>query len=132
MAEYVVATFAALQAISDANPAAIPVGSKGWAMTDDKIYEWDGDSWVLRSIAGAGVVYGLARNAVSQGAGTYNSTEIMGYRVVVAGTGDWTINGVAGGAVTIAAAGMVVGQVYPEHLDSITVGTGGTAVLYIP
>src|SRR3990172_7690254 len=56
MAEYVKATLAELQAISDANPAAIPVGAKGWVTTGDKIYEWDGDSWVLKSIAGAALV----------------------------------------------------------------------------
>ena len=77
-------------------------------------------------------VTGLASKAVVQGAGTYNSTEILGYRVLVTGSADWSITTKNGAAVTIPVAAMVLGQVYPEHLTSITVGTGGSALLYIP
>ena len=78
-------------------------------------------------------IYGLARKIVSQSAGTYNTTEILGYRVITAGSGNWSLTSVDGAAVTgIVPTGFVVGEVYPEHLSSITVGTGGVALLYIP
>jgi hypothetical protein len=85
-----------------------------------------------KSTNGAAHIFGLASKGVSQTAGTYNTTEVLGYRVVVAGTGDWTAILKNGGTITIPAAAMILGEVYPEHLSSITVGTGGTALLYIP
>lgn len=51
MAEYVKATLAELPA-----DASVPVGSRGWVTVGDKIYEWDGDSWVLKSIGGSALV----------------------------------------------------------------------------
>jgi hypothetical protein len=54
---------------------------------------------------------------------------------VTQGSGTWAITGAAPGAVpqtNITAAAMVVGQVYPEHLSSITIPTAGSAILYIP
>lgn len=90
-----------------------------------------GKSEPQNGIGGAAMVYGLARKAVVQGAGTYSATEIVGYRVLVAGTTDWTIDPIDSAIAVVPAAAMVVGQVYPEHLTSITVGTGGSALLYL-
>ena len=80
---------------------------------------------------GATHVFGLAQNGVKQLAGVYNTTEVLGYRVLAPGTGDWTITLVNGSAITIPFAAMLVGEVYPEHISSITVGAGGSALLYI-
>jgi hypothetical protein len=52
-AKYVVDTLAELEAISDANPTAIPAEAVGLVRIGDKRYEWDGDSWVLKSVDGA-------------------------------------------------------------------------------
>jgi hypothetical protein len=74
---------------------------------------------------------GLASNGDVRGAGAHTLT-INGYRVLVAGSTDWTLTFSGGGVETIPAAAMTVGQVYPEALTAITIGTGGSALLYIP
>jgi hypothetical protein len=51
MAEYV-----GTSAATKPTDASVPTGSKYWESDTDKIYEWDGDSWVLKSIGGAGLV----------------------------------------------------------------------------
>jgi len=82
---------------------------------------------------GARVVYGLARNLVVQAAGIYNTTEVLGFICTAPGSGDWSITPVGGSAVTgIDPATFTAGQVYPIHATSITVGTAGEAVLFIP
>lgn len=91
-----------------------------------------GDSEEIRSTNQALHVAGLAGNAVLQTAGTYNATEVLGYRVVVAGSANWTLNFVGGGSASLSPSAFVEGAVYPEHLSSIVVGAGGSAVLYIP
>lgn len=77
--------------------------------------------------------YGLARNIVAVAAGeTYNATEIRGYRVLTPGSGNWSMTSVEGSAITgIVPTGFVAGAVYAEHLSSLTVGTGGAALVYI-
>lgn len=87
----------------------------------------------IRQPSGEAVdVNGLAVNMVLQGAGTYNSTDVLGYRVVVQGSANWTLDPKNGSSISVPQGAFVVGAVYPEHLDSITVGTGGQAILYIP
>src|SRR3990172_11857005 len=75
MAEYVKSTLAELP-----TDASVPSGAKGWVTTGDKIYEWDGDSWVLKSIAGAALVTdgALATNIVSSGGNTYIAEAVCG------------------------------------------------------
>jgi len=77
-------------------------------------------------------VIGLATNGVLQSAGTYNSTSVLGYRVLVQGSVNWSITLKNGSSLTIPFAAMIVGDILPENLVSITVGTGGQALLYIP
>ena len=82
---------------------------------------------------GGAHVYGLARNLVVQAAGTYNTTEVFGFICTTPGSGDWTIDPISGSSVGgIAPTTFTAGQVYPIHAESITVGTGGEAVLFIP
>lgn len=76
-------------------------------------------------------VSGLAGNFILQGVGTYDGT-VMGYRVVAQGSGNWTLDPVGGSPISVVQTAFTVGQVYPEQLDSITVPTGGSAILYIP
>jgi len=83
--------------------------------------------------AGIKRVYGLARNIKVQAAGTYNTTDVIGFICTAPGSGDWSITPVDGTAVTgIDPATFSAGQVYPIHATSITVGTAGEAVLFIP
>ena len=78
-------------------------------------------------------VYGLARNWVVQAAGTYNTTEILGFICTTPGSGDWTADPIGGASVgSIDPATFTAGGVYPMHAESITVGTGGEALLFIP
>lgn len=78
-------------------------------------------------------VSSLARNGVLQGAGVYNTTDVLGYRVLAPGTGAWSITLVdGGGPISIPVAAVIAGEIVLEHLSSITVGTGGSAVLYTP
>jgi len=86
--------------------------------------------WV--DVNGAAVVSGLSRNQIVQGAGTYNATEVLGYEVLVQGSSNWAQTPVDGTAQTIPFASRVVGNIHPVHLSAITVGTGGSALLYIP
>jgi len=98
------------------------------------VYEWRGATLGMVAVDanGAALVSGLATNAVVQGAGTYNATEILGYRVLVQGSGNWAETPINGSAQTIPFAAQIVGNINPEHLSSITVGTAGSALLYIP
>ncbi len=87
--------------------------------------EWTG-------INGAASVYGLASNAVKVTATAYSATEILGFHVIAPGSGNWTVTPLNGSAIILAPGGFTAGQVYPEHLSAITVGTGGEALVYIP
>jgi hypothetical protein len=51
MAEYV-----GTAAATKPTDASVPTGAKYWETDTDKIYEWDGDSWVLKSVGGAALV----------------------------------------------------------------------------
>jgi hypothetical protein len=88
------------------------------------------------SISGAALVYGLARNAIKRvpADGAYTATETFGLIVSKAPTSDDTaITPVAGSAITsIKAATFAVGQTVPIHASSVTVGTGGEFLLFIP
>jgi len=84
------------------------------------------------STNGAKHVIGLATNGVLQAAGTYTATDVLGYKVLVQGSADWSITLKDGSALTIPFGSMTVGDIFPEHLVSITVGTAGQALLYIP
>ena len=82
---------------------------------------------------GSTKVYGLARNLKVQAAGTYNTTEVLGFICTAPGSGDWTIDPIGGSSVgSIDPATFTAGQIYPIHAESITVGTAGEAVLFIP
>jgi len=83
---------------------------------------------------GAAHVYGLGRNMVRQTAGTYNSTQVLGFLVEAQPSADDTaITSVDGAAVTaIDAATFIEGTVYPIHASSVTVGTGGEFLLFLP
>ena len=104
-------------------------GSRVLDTATGKLRQW------LSSTLGALHVYGLAGSAVRVPAGTYNATDILGYRVSLQGTGTLTISPKSGAAditYTTGEVGDMVGRVYPEHLDSITVGTGMVVTVYIP
>ena len=88
----------------------------------------------LRGTDGAAHTYGLARNGIEQGPGTYAVTEIKGFWVVAQPTDDLTdmtfID--AGSPVSdIAKEAFTEGQFYPCHLSTITVGAGGNFILVI-
>jgi len=108
------------------------------ADTGDK-YIYSGSSWALKEASGAVVVSGLARSAVRVISGTYNATEILGFRVLVPGSGPLTLSPVSGvtdivitGA-ELTAMGISVYHDWPMHLDSITLGNADMEVLvYIP
>ncbi len=85
-----------------------------------------------KSTDGAANVSGLASNGVLQSVGTYSATDVLGYKVLAQGSADWSITLKDGSALTIPFASMIVGDILPEHLVSITVGTAGQALLYIP
>ncbi len=96
-------------------------------------FEYDGNSWEQISTDGSDHVYGLGRNIIVQAAGTYNSTEVLGFICSIASTADWSITPIGGAAVTTIDKGTFsAGGVYPLHCSSITVGTAGEAVLIIP
>lgn len=77
--------------------------------------------------------YAMAINMVVQAAGTYSDTDILGFVCSIAATGDWSITPKGGTAVTgIDPGSFSAGGVYPIHATSITVGTGGEALLFIP
>lgn len=77
-------------------------------------------------------IYGLSSNAVKVTAAAYSATDILGFRVIAQGSGNWSLTPKNGSAITLAPGGFTPGQVYPEHLSAITVGTGGEALVYIP
>ena len=88
---------------------------------------------------GAAHVYGLATNMVRVSSGTYNATDILGYRLLVKGTGTLTLSPKSGGtdivitAAELTAMGVNAFMPMPEHLDSITLGNADMEVLvYIP
>ncbi len=89
-----------------------------------------------KSTGSAANVYGLARNSVRVSSGSYNTTEIFGYRVLVAGTGTLTLSPVGGAADIVLTSAEVISmgfQPMPEHLDSITLGNADMEVLvYTP
>ena len=79
------------------------------------------------------VINGMAKNIVVAAAGAYSATEVLGFICTTPGSGDWSITPIEGTAVTgIDPATFSAGGVYPIHASSVTVGTGGEAVLFIP
>ena len=77
-------------------------------------------------------VNGLALRASQETAGTYNTTEILGYKITKVGSADsWVATFVEGGVETIAFGDAVKG-VYPDHLVSLVIPADGQATVYIP
>jgi len=118
-------------AVADTKPVT-PKAKDMLIYPSGSIDEYSGTAWVNISTNGAKHVSGLSTNAVIQGAGTYNTTEVLGYRVLVQGSANWAETPVDGTSQAIPFAAQIVGNINPEHLSSITVGTGGSALLYIP
>jgi hypothetical protein len=84
-------------------------------------------------VNGALPIDGLASSMViwTAGDGLY-SGDIYGYRVVAAGSANWTLRGKDdGAAISVPTTGFVAGTTIWEHLDQLTIGTGGSAVLYL-
>ena len=74
----------------------------------------------------------LAQNSVRVSLGTYNTTDILGYRVLVAGSGTLTLSPKGGATDIVLTAAEVTSMgfgVMPEHLDSITLGNTDMEVL---
>ena len=90
----------------------------------------------VKSISGAALVYGLARNMVRVSSGAYNTTEILGWRVLVPGTGTLVLSPVGGATdITLTSAEVIAMgyQTFFEHLDSITLGNADMEILvYTP
>jgi hypothetical protein len=94
--------------------------------------EWQGTvrGFIVTGTGGAAHVYGLARKASDLAAATtYSATETLGFHVDVVGSTAWSATFVDGGTVSFTP---VAGEHYPWHLSSITSGTGGTGVVFIP
>ena len=82
-------------------------------------------------------MYGLASNMVRISDTTkYDATDILGYRVLVAGSGTLTLSPKSGATDIVMTAAEVTSMGFlpmPEHLDSITLGNVDMEVLvYIP
>ena len=90
----------------------------------------------LAGTLGSMHVYALAKNMVRVSNGTYDATEILGYRVLVPGSGTLTLSPVGGVAdivLTTVEVNAMGFDVFPEHLDSIELGNGDMEILvYIP
>ena len=90
--------------------------------------------------AGRVVVDGLANNAIRVIAGaTYNATTILGFRVLLEGTGTLTFTPNTSGATPvvvtaaeIAEMDMIAHNDWPIACSSITAGTGMELLVYIP
>lgn len=88
---------------------------------------------------GAAHVSGLAFSAVRHSTGTYNATDIVGFRILVVGTGTLTLSPKSGvtdiviTAAELTAMGINAFSDWPMHLDSITLGNADMEVLlYVP
>ena len=110
------------------------MANSGYKRVEGGVASTDGEVVTQNYSNGAAHFYALARKPVKQAAGTYSATEILGYRVLTAPTADDSaLTGVDGTAQTaLPAAGFAAGSTYAEHLSSITVGTGGVFLLYLP
>jgi hypothetical protein len=95
-----------------------------------------GASIPQKSIGNAAMVYGLARNMVRVSSGAYNTTEILGYKVLVAGTGTLTLSPVGGATDVVLTSAEVISMGFQpqyEHLDSITLSVADMEILvYTP
>lgn len=100
-----------------------------YALNPDGTYD-------LVTVGGAAKVYGLARNMVRVSSGAYNTTEILGWRVLVPGTGTLVLSPVGGATdITLTSAEVIAMgySAWPEHLDSITLGNADMEILvYTP
>ena len=90
--------------------------------------------------AGLVVVDGLANNAVRVAAGaTYNTTVILGFRVLLEGSGTLTFTPNTSGATPIVVTAAEIAEMdmishndWPIAATSITAGTGMELLVYIP
>lgn len=65
------------------------------------------------------------RTLISKGEALVAATEYVGFRVVLAGTGDWSATFKGGGTVTFSVS---AGETFDWHVTNVTVGTSGTAI----
>ncbi len=77
-------------------------------------------------------VTAMGQNGLLQGTGTYSATAILGYKILAQGSGAWSITFAGGSAISIPFDAMILGGQVAEELESITVPTGGSVLLYIP
>jgi len=87
-----------------------------------------------RGTGGSLHVYGLSRKTTTgpETAGTYNTTEILGFNVLNVGDADsWVLTYVDGGVSTIGFGDMREGY-FPAHLTSIVIPANGVAEVFIP
>ena len=89
--------------------------------------------------AGSVVVDGLANNAVRVSATTYNTTVMLGFRVLLKGTGTLTFTPNTVGATPIivtaaelTAMGVTAFNDWPIACSTITAGAGMELLVYIP
>ncbi len=83
--------------------------------------------------AGSMVVDGLAPVVRVEAGTTYNATVILGFRVLVIGSGDltFTTTNTAATPITIANAEVSIGD-YPIPCTTVTTGAGQVLLAYIP
>lgn len=115
------------------------MSNSGYSIVAGSVPDTDGESVIQKHTDGGTNIYGLARSSVRVSAGvTYNATEILGYRVLLKGTGTLTLSPVSGvtdivvTAAELTAAGDLAYAAQSEHLDSLTAGTGMEVLVYIP
>lgn len=121
----------------DSKPSDPVAGSVFFETNTLDVYHYDGSAWQLINVRGSSRVYGLARNMVlhsdTSSPVSYSATEVLGFICCTASTGTWTITPVGGSEVSsIPAGAFAAGGQYSIHASAITVGTGGTALLFIP
>lgn len=89
-----------------------------------------------QGFSGASSIYGLTRKQVRVSSGTYIATEIVGWRVLVPGTGTLTLSPIGGSTDIVLTSAEVIAmgyQVFQDHLLSITLGNADMEILvYTP
>lgn len=74
---------------------------------------------------GSGTRPSLVRTLHTKGEALTAATEYVGFRVVLAGTGDWSATFINGGTVSFSVS---AGETFDWHVSNVTVGTSGTAI----
>lgn len=132
-------TTSEIAAVTTSYSTTVGVGNLFQDITENEIRKWTGSTLTTIEDSGAILVNGLARSAVRVSSGTYNSTKILGFRILVGGTGTLTLSPISGvtdiviTAAEITAMGINAYQDWPIELDSITLGNSDMEVLvYVP